>query len=45
MTTTALLAGHPEVYVPSDRRALRGAKVVFVNMPLRERAVPNCIPV
>lgn len=36
---------HPEVYVPDVRlRALAGARVLFVNMPLREHAVPNCIP-
>lgn len=43
-SASILTARHPEIHVPFDRRALRGAKVLFVNMPLREHAVPNCIP-
>lgn len=27
-----------------DRRLLAGAKVVFINMPIRESAPPNCLP-
>lgn len=44
MKTLTPACRHPEAYVPSEPRALRGARVAFINMPLRERAVPNCIP-
>ena len=37
-------SAHPEIYVPGDRQALRGLRVTFINMPLREHAAPNCIP-
>lgn len=36
---------HPEGIVSSiGRNDLSGSKVLFVNMPLRESAVPNCAP-
>jgi len=41
---TATVA-HPEIYVPSrELQALREAHLLFINMPLREHAVPNCMP-
>jgi len=41
---TATVA-HPEIYVPSrELQALRQVHLLFINMPLREHAVPNCMP-
>lgn len=36
---------HPQTVVQSiTAKDLRGLKVMFVNMPLRESALPNCLP-